>query len=326
MVDWARRVKLVGMKNAIIVLLIIIILAFGGYILINKPKVDDSGNTTQGEPVDSTPTPVVPTPPPVETPPVEGPVSVIGKSVEDRDISAYNYPPNGEASGPDDKRILFVGGVHGAYSWNAALVAYELMDYLAANPSIIPEGVKVTVIPVLNPDGLAKVVENPSEKFTAAEITEPQATQVAGRFNGNEVDLNRNFDCDWQASGKWQSKTVSGGSAAFSEPESQAIRDYVEAEKPVAVIAWYSAAGGVYASNCHNGVLPETLALVNAYAKASGYPAHENFDFYKITGDMLNWLAKKEIPAMSVLLTNHTSTDWAKNEAGIKAILSYYAK
>jgi hypothetical protein len=52
---------------------------------------------------------------------------------------------------------------------------------------------------------------------------------VSGRYNGNTVDLNRNFDCDWQASGVWQSTQVSGGSKAFSEPEpSLAIKTYVE--------------------------------------------------------------------------------------------------
>lgn len=308
---------MVVMKNIIIILLVIIILGFGAYIL--TTQTDKGGEVSLPAPVDTVPTPI-PTPtPPVPEPPVNGPVSVIGKSVEGRDITAYHY-------GSGDEEILFIGGVHGGYSWNAALVAYEAMDYFEANPEIIPEQVKVTVIPVLNPDGLAKVLATSTGKFAPADVNPSQTAQVAGRFNGNEVDLNRNFDCDWQAEGKWQSKTVSGGSEAFSEPESQAIRNYVETYKPRAVVAWYSAAGGVFTSSCHNGVLPETLTLTNAYAKASGYPAHENFDFYKITGDMINWLAKKEIPAISVLLTNHTSIDWAKNQAGIKAILNYYAK
>jgi hypothetical protein len=66
--------------------------------------------------------------------------------------------------------------------------------------------------------------------------------------------------------------------------------------------------------------------MMNAYAKASGYPAHESFDFYETTGDVANWLAKVNTPAISVLLSNHTSTEWTKNQAGIKAVLEYYAK
>jgi hypothetical protein len=119
---------------------------------------------------------------------------------------------------------------------------------------------------------------------------------------------------------------VSGGTSAFSEPESQAIRAYVSAHSPKAVIVWYSAAGGVYASNCHNGVLPETQTLTDLYAKASGYPAHESYDYYEITGDMVNWLAKQGIPGISVLLTDHTSTEWDKNQAGVNAVLAHYAQ
>jgi hypothetical protein len=119
---------------------------------------------------------------------------------------------------------------------------------------------------------------------------------------------------------------VSGGSKAFSEPESQAIRDYVGAHDIAAVVTWYSAAGGVFASNCHDKIMPETLTLVSTYAKASGYKAYENFDFYAITGDMMNWLAKNGVPAISVLLTTHDDTEWEKNRAGVEALLKYYAQ
>ena len=123
----------------------------------------------------------------------------------------------------------------------------------------------------------------------------------------------------------WQQKTVSGGTEAFSEAESKAMRAYIEKNDPDAVVIFYSAAGGVYASNCHDGVLPETTKLTNTYAKASGYPANESFDFYEITGDMVNWLAKEKIPAISVLLTDHTNTEWEKNWKGITAVLESVA-
>src|SRR3990167_5890468 len=175
--------------------------------------------------------------------------SVIGQSVESRDITAYHF-------GTGETRLMFVGGIHGGYSWNTVLVAYEMMDYLKANSSVIPANIKVTVIPVLNPDGLKKVVGT-SGRFTAADVPTKVSDTVVGRFNAHEVDLNRNFDCDWKSSGKWQNKTVSGGGRAFSESESQALRDYVEAHKLAAVVTYYSAAGGVYASSCDNGISVE---------------------------------------------------------------------
>ncbi len=293
------------MKNAIIFIVIILVIAGGAY----------WWWSSQGE--------VVTNPPPVSTstPTVieDKTKTVIGQSVEGRDIIAHHF-----GTGAD--KILFVGGIHGGYEWNTSLVAYELMDYLKANPNVVPANVTVTVVPVLNPDGLIKVVSTTTAKFAASDVAASQTVQVAGRFNANQVDLNRNFDCDWQATGVWQSRPVKAGSAAFSEPESLAIKNYIEAQDPKAVVVWYSSAGGVFASSCHDGVLPETLALTNAYAKASGYKAYESFDFYETTGDMVNWLAKREVPAISVLLTNHTATEWTKNRAGIEAILKYYAK
>lgn len=303
--------------------MIVILLGFGAYFLIRGMGTFGPGSTVprNQEPVtgivgtiDATSTSTVPPPAPV-TPKTE---TVIGQSVLGNDITAYHY-------GTGEKKILFIGGVHGGYSWNTALVAYELMDYLKANPSARPNNVEVTVIPVLNPDGLNKVAGS-TGRFAKADVSPSATVLTAGRFNANNVDLNRNFDCDWQTMGKWRNVTVNGGSQTFSEPESSALRDYVEKYQPTAVVVWYSAAGGVFASNCHDGVLAETRALTNLYAEAAGYPAYENFDFYEITGDLVNWLAKRKIPAISVLLTTHESVEWDKNRAGVDALLKYYAK
>lgn len=306
------------MKKFIIVLIIIIIAGLGTYFYSKLPS-KDAGNEQETEEV----TPVTGTQEAnmnASSTPSQSdePEFSLGESVDGRDITAYNF-------GTGDTHLVFVGGIHGGYEWNTVLVAYELMDYLKSTPSAIPSNVKVTVIPTLNPDGVFKTIGKEG-RFTASDVPSSQTKQVAGRYNANEVDLNRNFDCDWQATGKWQNKTVSGGTAAFSEPETKAFKEYIESADPTAVIAWYSAAGGVYSSNCKNGVSPETINLTNIYASASGYKAYEDFDFYELTGDMVNWIAKEGIPGISVLLTNHTSTEWSKNKAGIDAVLKHYAK
>jgi hypothetical protein len=311
------------MKNFFIALgaLVLVALLWFGYSALFKSDTDtyDAPDGTlvpnpQNDPVGEQPQLTDP----IDTADEMEPFSVIGSSVEERDITAYHY-------GNGEKEILFVGGMHGGYSWNTALVAYELMDYLEENPSAVPEGVRVTVIPVLNPDGLNKVVGT-AERFSQANVPTGANATIPGRFNANTVDLNRNFDCDWRSSGTWQSRTVSGGSRVFSEPEAQALRDYVNARDLAAVVVWYSAAGGVFSSNCYNGVLPETKTLTNLFAQASGYKAYESFDFYEISGDAVNWLAKEGVPAISVLLTNHTDIEWSKNKAGIDAVLKYYAE
>ena len=245
--------------------------------------------------------------------------TLLGTSIEGNPITAYHYG-NGTTT-----KLLFVGGIHGGYEWNTVLVARELMSYLESNPEVIPANVKVTVIPLLNPDGLVTTIGTTSS-FTKADIPSSEEKVIAGRFNANNVDLNRNFDCDWQESAKWQSRTVSGGGAVFSEPESQAVRNYINNHRPTAAVVFYSAANGVFASSCHNDVLPETSTITSVYSKASGYPAYQNFDFYAVTGDMVNWLAKENIPAISVLLSTHDSPEWDKNQKGVKALLEYYAE
>lgn len=299
------------MKNTIIALGIIGILVVGGYFLFKKAPVE--APTDQN----ATTTPVASTGTLPQQDQMWRDETVLGTSVQGREIVAYHY-------GEGNTKLLFVGGIHGGYEWNTVLVAYELMDYLKGSPNAIPEGVQVTVIPVLNPDGLTKVVGTDG-RFEKSNVSPSQEVVVSGRFNANNVDLNRNFDCQWQSTGTWQNKAVSGGRAAFSEPESAAMRNFVASYSPDVVVVWYSAAGGIYASSCGAGVSEETKAVMNTYATASKYPAYESYDFYETTGDMTNWLARIGIPAISVLLTNHTDTEWTKNKAGIDALLAAYA-
>ncbi len=245
---------------------------------------------------------------------VEDTYQVIGKSVQGRDIEAYTY-------GKGETRVLFVGGVHGGYEWNSILVAYNLMEYLEANPEVIPESISVIVVPNLNPDGSYKIVGKEGI-FLQSDV--PSGNVSAGRFNANGVDLNRNFDCKWQPKSTWQSKTVSAGSKPFSEPESGALRDLILNKKPKAVIFWHSQGGAVYASQCENGILTETIDIMNAYAKASGYPADETYDAYQTTGDADAWLARIGIPSITVELRTHENVEWEQNLRGIKSVLQYF--
>lgn len=244
--------------------------------------------------------------------------SVIGQSVEGRAIETYSY-------GEGETHILFVGGIHGGYEWNSTLLAYDMMELLEEDPGLIPENIKVTIIPSANPDGLYKVIPK-EERITWDDVPNIVAsTEGAGRMNANGVDLNRNFDCKWQPESSWRGNVVSAGTAAFSEPEAAAIRDFVLVEKPKAVIFWHSQANAVYASECQKGILPVTLDVMNAYASAGGYTAVESFDYYPVTGDAEGWLASIGIPAITVELSSHETTDWTKNLAGVKAVIEYFA-
>jgi protein MpaA len=128
--------------------------------------------------------------------------SVIGTSVQGRDIVAYRL---GERGGTP---IMVVGVIHG--DEDAGLAITERLR--AMTP---PSGVELWVIPTVNPDG----------------------TVAQTRGNANTVDLNRNFPRDWALMGTpgyWQYS----GPAAASEPETRALVKFVREVKPVLGI-WY---------------------------------------------------------------------------------------
>jgi hypothetical protein len=305
------------MKKNITIGLVLLIIALLGIYLFTKPSSEDNyQNEIDSKSIEVEQTEQVEenTQETVETPGVVA----IGKSAGGRDIVAYRY-------GTGEKEVLLVGGIHGGYSWNTSLLGYQMVDYFDDKESEIPSNVTLSIIPVLNPDGLNEVAGTYGP-FNPSDIDASETELISGRFNGNNVDLNRNFDCDWESVGTWQNREVDGGSAAFSEPESQAIRNYINQYGIDSAIVYYSSAGGVFASNCYGGILPETRSLTNEYADASGYPAYEEFNFYEITGDMVNWMAKMEIPAISVLLSDHNNTEWSRNLEGVKAVLDYYAE
>jgi hypothetical protein len=264
------------------------------------------------------PEPVAPvvTPPVVKTDPR---IAVLGQSIENRKIESYTF-------GKGDTHMALVGGIHGGYEWNTILLAYKIIDYLTKNPEIIPDNLTVAVIPNANPDGLARVVSDLGDdgRFTESNVEDDESIGL-GRFNANDVDLNRNFDCRWQPESTWRSKKVKAGDKPFSEPESKIIRDFVEDFKPVSILFWHSQGGAVYASKCTDGILPETLKIMSAYASASGYNAVKTFSAYPTTGDADSWLASIGIPAITAELKTHTNIEFDKNLAGVKALLNYYA-
>ncbi len=285
-----------NMKRNIVVIFIIVVagIVVFGYLSSRKAPV------------------IIPPPVTIETGPKH---TVIGKSVQGRDIDAYTY-------GDGKNHVLIVGGIHGGYEWNSVVLAYTFMDYLNEATTTIPSELTVTVIPSLNPDGVYKVTGKEG-RIVAADAATSSKVLASGRFNGNEVDLNRNFDCNWKPTSTWQSRTVSAGKAAFSEPEALALKNYISEFNPKAVIFWHSMSNAVYASACNDGILPATLELIDAYSKASGYPAVKTFTAYAITGAADDWLASIGIPGFSVELATHENIEWAKNLAGVKAVFEW---
>jgi hypothetical protein len=251
---------------------------------------------------------------------------VIGYSVENREIRAYHI-------GTGKRTIVLLSGMHGGYSWNTVILAFQMIDYLAMNPSAVPSDLKVVVIPVANPDGLYKVVGtsdyfgfSEAPQFAYSNQVNLDDVVVQGRFNAHGVDLNRNFGCGWSKDAVWLSNKVSPGTSPFSEPESQALRDYFLATQPVAVVVYHSASDGVYASFCNSAPSAATTELLKTYGDASGYPQYSSeYPYYHVSGDVADWLASKGIPAVSVELVTHDSIEWDRNLPGLEAMMKLYS-
>lgn len=293
-------------KNIVIAVLALVLIGSVGYLLLNSGSdtvivIEDTTSSADGLKTDQ-PEEVTPSQTELNEVMAEqrGGESIIGSSVDGNDIVAYHF-------GNGDTEILLVGGTHGGYAPNTAALATDFVKYFIGNESSIPSNITVTIIPNLNPDGSTR-------------------SGLAGRLNSNEVDINRNFDCDWSAKAVWRNEEVSGGTAAFSEPEAQALRDYVQKYNPATAIVWFSAEGKVYPSACSGVPSRDSIELAATFATAAGYPSEAEFNAYAITGDMVNWMAKEGIPAISVLLTDYKDTEWTKNLAGIQAVINKYAE
>lgn len=286
------------------------------------PATATAQPTASAIPATNTPLPTAPpSPTPIPSATAESmtletavsiPQTTIGFSSGGRPLISYQF-----GSGPDP--IVFIGGIHGGYEWNTITLAYRVIDYFTAQPDAIPDSVTLYIIPSANPDGQFYATGQ-TGPFTAADV---QDDGLNGRFNSNNVDLNRNWACKWAQTALWRDQTISGGTTVFSEPETIALRDFLVDLAPKAVIFWHSAANGVFPGGCHNLYRP-AYTLAQIYGLAAGYPVYESFTSYEVTGDATDWLGLQGIPAISVELLNHTDDDWTKNLAGVTAVLSRY--
>lgn len=238
---------------------------------------------------------------------------VIGYSSQGYPIVAYSF-------GHGQTRLALIGGIHGGFEWNTIRLAYSMIDYLTAHPKSVPPSLTVIIVPSANPDGQA-LVTGTTGRFKADQVA-PETT--AGRLNGNGVDLNRNWDCRWRATAVWRDGEVSGGSAPFSEPETQALARMLTEPPAAAVIFWHSAARGVFTAGCDDPYAP-SVRLGQVIAQASGYPIFNEFTSYEVTGDATDWLSTQGIPAVTVELTNSNDIDWPPNLRAVLALFRYLA-
>ncbi|PKK84350.1 MAG: hypothetical protein CVT49_04260 [candidate division Zixibacteria bacterium HGW-Zixibacteria-1] len=171
----------------------------------------------------------------------------IGQTIEGRDMWAVKISDNPEID-EDEPEILFTAAIHCREVITPEVLFY-FMDFLTNNYKTDPEAAflvdnrEMWFIPLVNPDG-----------YYYNEVIEPDGGGMwrkNRRNNGNGtygVDLNRNFGYEWgydnEGSSPYSSDPTYRGSAPFSEPETQNMRDFISS-RDFTMTIYYHAHGNL---------------------------------------------------------------------------------
>jgi hypothetical protein len=239
----------------------------------------------------------------VITPPSSTGPWVIGFSGQGRQIEVYQF-------GRGKIQRMIVAGIHGGNEWNTTELARKLIEHLTVHPELIPKDKTLYILPLLNPDG------------------ESRSHGVDGRVNNNGVDLNRNWDYNWQADwprdGCWIYRPVTSGKFAGSEPETAALVSFIKTHPIDSLISYHSAALGIFPA----GIPPEprSIKLAEAVAEVSPYPYPPIDTGCMFTGNMVDWASTRGIAALDIELSDHKHTDFDINLRILDVFLNWSGK
>jgi carboxypeptidase T len=162
----------------------------------------------------------------------------IGRSVENRPIWALRL---GERRG-STRKVLFVG-CHHAREWISVEVPYLLAEHLVQSAHQSPDREwlstgEIWIAPMINPDGHEFTRRGPQERLWRKN-RRPNPNGTLG------VDPNRNYGYLWGTRNDTRSSHNPAhdtyvGPRAFSEPETQAVRDLIGCELFRGVLSYHS--------------------------------------------------------------------------------------
>lgn len=226
----------------------------------------------------------------------------IGKSLEGKNMWAIRI--NGDAEDGTQVSgkpgIVFMGGHH-AREHLSVEMPLLLADYLVTNygkDPVITNLVNtrdIFIIPNVNPDG---------SEFDIG-TGDYQMWRKNRNRNGNAkkqcmgVDLNRNYSYGWGTGGssKDPCSDIYMGPQAFSEPETQAIKKFVESRPNLKVLLSFHTYselilypwGGSYEpiKNAQDASAFKTMA--QTMAKWNGYTPEQASELYIASGDTTDW-------------------------------------
>ncbi len=167
-------------------------------------------------------------------------IESIGKTWEDRDILLATISLNVENANLKPA-MLYTGTVH-AREWIGNELAVSFIDFLLSNYSSNPKVLKTLtkntlyIVPCLNPDGF---------EYSRTHFSFWRKNR---RNNGDGtygVDLNRNFSIGYQKS-KDTASNVYSGPKPFSEPETTAMKAFVDSRENITIALDYHSQGNVF--------------------------------------------------------------------------------
>ncbi|MGD9641610.1 MAG: M14 family metallopeptidase [Elusimicrobiales bacterium] len=221
----------------------------------------------------------------------------IGKTVEGRDLWCLRVNSNAKGETPSSKPgAFFLGNIHArehlANEVPLLFAAWLLEHRSDAEIKKYISSLDIYVLPMGNPDGAEYDIKNGDYQY--------YRKNMAKNANGSRgVDLNRNFDSWWCESG---ASTYPGadtycGPKAFSEPESQHIKRFMESRRNIRTHISYHTYGSLilYPWGGNEADVPDErdrnvfIKAGDAMAKLTGYYSQKSSDMYVATGDSADW-------------------------------------
>jgi hypothetical protein len=242
-------------------------------------------------------------------PEIMAPKMSIGRTIERREIYVYKISANPLMEEPEPE-IFFNAYTHAREAITFEVVydlARTLVEGYGHDPRVtaIVDTRAIWIEPVTNPDGVQyNFLGSPSG---GGDWRKNRRHNQDGSYG---VDLNRNFGYCWDydnvgSSYDTRSETYRG-TAAFSEPESAALRDFMYAHRFSISVDYHSFAGLRLFSwsydEIHTPDYDEMLALLNPGAASAPYPTGTAWEMlYLVNGDAGDWMYGEQIGKPKIL-------------------------
>lgn len=242
-------------------------------------------------------------------------VSSLGKSIEGRELLAIKISDN-VAAQESETRVVLLGGHH-AREWIAVdvpyLIARHLLNEYGANPQItaLVDNAEIWIVPMVNPDG---------HQYSVTSQRLWRKNRRNNRDGTFGVDLNRNYGHAWGGPGSSGDSfsEIYRGPSAFSEPETQAVRDFLQAHPPAALITYHNFSQLIlYPWGNTNNPAPQrglldslAVAMANRIRDVHGenYTPEQASDLYLASGDTGDWvLGVLGVPGFTIELRPRSS-------------------